>query len=280
MRPEPLKRSYLLRRLEPNKMLSRLTWTALLGLGLAACSGGVPVDPGTGGSGATTSAATTGGGSGGDGPMPLDGGVKSFAHLGPGGEILGVGVVVPVKSFENVPAFDPAFETTVGIEMPESVRDKTFIQLLRINWISGGHGPAPYGKPHFDLHFYRGTMDEVSAITCFDTSPFPAAILASGYETPSTCVSGMGYHAWPSVDIVGNTFSASIILGYAAQKMVFIEPMITRELFLGRKSFELDIPRPASAGGAQTLYPSHLTATYAPVGDTYSFEFDHFETID
>jgi hypothetical protein len=255
-------------------MTHRLTWMTVLGLGLAACSSGAPVDPGTGGSsGTSSSSGATGGGAAGSG-------VTSFAHLGDQGEILGVGAVVPVKSFEDVPDFDPAFEGTVGIEMPDSVRDKTFIQLLRINWLSGGHGPGPYGKPHFDLHFYRGTMDEVSAITCFDTSPFPAAILASGYETPSTCVSGMGYHAWPTADIVSNTFSASIILGYAAQKMVFIEPMITRALFLARKSFELNIPRPASAGGAKTLYPSHLTATYAPLTDTYAFEFDHFETID
>jgi hypothetical protein len=244
------------------KMMNRSTWLSLLGLGLglAACSGG--------------------GGGGDSSTPPVDAGVTSFAHLSAQGEILGVGAVVPVKSFENVPDFDPAFQGTLGIEMPESVRDKTFIQLLRINWLSGGHGPSPYGKPHFDLHFYRGTKEEVSAITCFDTSPFPPEILASGYETPSTCVAGMGYHAWPSADIVSNTFSASIILGYAAQKMVFIEPMITRELFLARKSFQLAIARPASAGGAKTLFPSHLTATYVAASDAYSFEFDQFETID
>jgi hypothetical protein len=235
-------------------------------LGLAACSGSAPISPGADGGGGSA--------------PPVGGPVTSFAHVTDQGEILGVGAVVPVKSFENVPDFDPAFQGTIGIEMPESVRDKTFVQLLRINWISGGHGPSPYGKPHFDLHFYRGTMEQVSAINCFDTSPFPAEILASGYETPTTCVSGMGYHAWPSADIISNTFSASIILGYAAQKMVFIEPMITRELFLARKSFELNIARPASAGGAKTLYPSHLTVTYAPVGDAYTFELNHFEPID
>ena len=90
----------------------------------------------------------------------------------------------------------------------------------------------------------------------------------------------MGYHAWPSTDIESNTFSASIILGYAAQKLVFIEPMITRELLLARSSFELAITRPASAGGATTLFPSHLTATYAAATDTYELEFDHFEPID
>lgn len=247
-------------------MVIRLTWLLLVGLGLSACSGGAPISPGAGGGDASS--------------PPVGNGVTSFAHVTDQGEILGVGVVVPVKSFENVPDFDPAFQGDIGVEMPAQVRDKTFIQLLRINWLSGGHGPAPYGAPHFDLHFYRGTKEEVSAITCFDTSPFPPQILASGYEKPSTCVSGMGYHAWPSADIASNTFSASIILGYAAQKMVFIEPMVTRELFLARKSFELAITRPASAGGATTLFPSHLTASYDATADAYTFEFDHFETID
>jgi hypothetical protein len=258
--------------------LQCLTGLSLLGLalGLAACSSGAPVDPGAGGGGSETSS-----GAGGDASTPpANAGVTTFAHLGDQGEILGVGAIVPVKSFEDVPDFDPAFQGTIGIEMPASVRDKTFIQLLRINWLSGGHGPSPYGKPHFDLHFYRGTKEEVDAINCFDTSPFPAEILASGYETPTTCVAGMGYHAWPTADIVGNTFTASIILGYAAQKMVFIEPMVTRELFLARKSFALNIARPASTGGAKTLYPSHLTATYAAATDAYTFELDHFESID
>jgi hypothetical protein len=123
-------------------MVIRLTWLLLPALGLAACSGSAPISPGADGGGAST--------------LPVGGPVTSFAHVTAAGEILGVGAVVPVKSFENVPDFDPAFQGDIGIEMPAQVRDKTFIQLLRINWLSGGHGPSPYGAPHFDLHFYRG----------------------------------------------------------------------------------------------------------------------------
>jgi hypothetical protein len=90
----------------------------------------------------------------------------------------------------------------------------------------------------------------------------------------------MGYHAWPTADLAGDVFTASIILGYAAQKMVFIEPMVTREVLLSRQSFELPIARPASAGGAQTLYPSHLTASYDATTDTYRLEFNDFGSID
>ena len=77
--------------------MNRLKYSLLLGLCLAACPGCLPTAPGiedggTGGADAST--------------PPLDGLVKSFAHVSDAGQILGVGVVVPVASFENVPSDD------------------------------------------------------------------------------------------------------------------------------------------------------------------------------
>lgn len=223
-----------------------------------------------------TSSSSTGAGAGAPWTPPV---VTSFARLGAHDEILGVGVVVPVKSFEDLPAFDPAFENELGLEMPASVRDKTFIQLLRINWFQSGHGPAPYDQPHFDLHFFRGAAHDIDKITCVDTAPFPPSILVPGYETPSTCVPKMGYHAWPTADVTSGEFTASIILGYADQKMVFVEPMVSRDVFLARKTFERAIPAPASTGGDPTLFPTRLTATYEPSDDTYSLEFGAFVDV-
>jgi hypothetical protein len=257
-----LAKGWYQQRLEIKNMSHRLTWLSLLALGLVACSSGESAES----SGGTSSAHT-------DEP------VKSFAHVTPAGEILGVGAIVPVASFESVPDDDPTFHG-IGIEMPAEVRDKTFVQLLRINWLASGHGPSPYDEPHFDLHFYRGTNEEIDSIDCSEEGPFSAAILSPLYQAPTLCVSRMGYHAWPNADLATHAFSASIILGYYAQKMVFIEPMVTRARFLQRESFGLDIARPDSAGGAKTLYPSHLTATYDAAADAYTFELDHFETID
>jgi hypothetical protein len=254
-------------------LVNRLKSLVLLGLCLSASSGCA----------STSTPVVDGSRNDGGDALPdgssLDGLAKSVARVSDAGEILSVGVVIPVASFEKVASNDPAFQPDVGLEMPAHVRDKTFIRLLRINWLASGHGPAPYGAPHFDLHFYRRGKDEVNAISC-DTASFPPEILAGGYEPPSTCVPGMGYHAWPSQDLSSNTFTASIILGYAAQEMVFIEPMITREVFLARKSFELAIPRPISAGAATTLYPRQFSATYDAPSDAYVLEFSRFETID
>lgn len=240
------------------RRIHRLTCSSLLGLGLAACSGGETAGPSAQLFGET---------------------VTSFAHLGASGEVVGVGVVVRVKSFENAAAGQPS-DGDFLLEMPAATRDATFVQQLRVSWLASGHGPSPYGEPHFDLHFYRGSTAEVDAIDCSDTSPFPAAVLAKGYETPTLCVSRMGYHAWPSEDLASGTFTGSMILGYYAQKMVFLEPMITLDRFLERKSFELAIPRPASAGGAKTLYPSHVTLAYDATADAYTIEFDQLQAIE
>ncbi len=72
MYPEPLEHSRSPHRLETKNMTSRLMWISLLGLGLAACSGGAPVDPGAGGGGAGSTGGTGGtgnnGGTGGYNP--------------------------------------------------------------------------------------------------------------------------------------------------------------------------------------------------------------------
>ncbi len=240
-------------------MTYRLTWLSLLALGLVACSSGES--------------------SGGTSAAHADEPVKSFAHLGPEGEILGVGAIVPVSSFESVPDDDPTFHG-VGLEMPAEVRDKTFIQLLRINWLASGHGPSPYDEPHFDLHFYRGTNAEIDAIDCTEEGPFSAAILSPLYQAPTLCVSRMGYHAWPNADLASHAFQR------------LDHPRLLRaEDGLHRADGDAGALSPArelrarhrQAGlgrGAKTLYPSHLTATYDAAADAYSLELDHFETID
>jgi hypothetical protein len=272
--------------------MNHLTWIALSIVSLAACTAKDAEAPGaedtdtsgeTGSSPPDVTASNTS-----DSPSALpsepppagEPHVTSFSNVDDAGNILGVGVLIPVSFFETVPSDEPAFQGSVGVEMPADVRDKTFVQLLRINWLAGGHGPEPYHAPHFDLHFYRGSKAEVSAISCPDPEPFAAELLASGYETPSTCVAGMGYHAWPSADVAGGEFSASIILGYAAQRMVFIEPMVTQELLVSRQDFERDIVRPVSAGGASTLYPAHFSAKYSAADDSYRLEFSQFQSID
>lgn len=191
-----------------------------------------------------------------------------------------VGVILPIAAIEDAPADGP-FQDDLVLDMPALARDKTMLSQLRVNWLAHGHGPAPYADAHFDLHFYRGTSAEIDAIDCQDDGTFPPEVLTADHQTPDTCVSRMGYHAWPSADALpGAVFTASLILGYYAKQMVFIEPMISRDTLLARQDLELAISTPMTTGGPPTLYPTRMRARYVAAESAYHLEFDGFVAID
>jgi hypothetical protein len=196
------------------------------------------------------------------------------------GVVATVGVVVPLASIAQAPEDGP-FQNDLILNMPPQAREQTMLSQLRINWLAHGHGPTPYSAPHFDLHFYRGTNTQIDAIDCTDSRAFPASILTSDHADPSTCVAGMGFHSWPSADLEpGAAFTASLILGYYDQRIVFIEPMIAKSTLLSKQDFELAVSRPQSSGGAPTLYPTRMRGIYDAPTAGYRFEFDKFEPID
>lgn len=210
--------------------------------------------------------------------------VTSFARVAKvdGNDVVqSVGVIVPMAAFTSAPASHP-YQDDVVLEMPEIAVQQTIVHHLRANWLPSGHGPSPYGEAHFDLHFLRGTIDAIDAIECRANKSKPAADkLPDGYGPPDMCVDGSGDHAWPLADKEpGATFSASLIMGYWAGNVVFIEPMITKSLLLKKETFAMTIPKPASAGGETTLYPTHMTASFDGENERYTFEFDQLEPID
>jgi len=195
------------------------------------------------------------------------------------GIVRAVGIVVPVAAFSAAPANAP-FQDDLVLEMPDVAKEQTILNHVRVNWLAKGHGPTPYGEPHFDLHFQRGTVDEVDAISCRADGRLPdASLLPEGYGEPELCVDAMGQHSWPKAD-KGATWTGSIIMGYFAGKMAFIEPMISKAKILEKASFELAIAKPATAKGKATLYPRRLAAKYDAETKAYAFELDGFEPID
>lgn len=209
----------------------------------------------------------------------FEGSAKSYALVDNAtGVVVAVGFVVPLKSFETAPANAP-FQDDLVLEMPKVARDQTILNHVRVNWLSRGHGPS-YAAPHFDMHFQRGTIAEVDAVDCkADKRMPPATALPVGYGQPTLCVDAMGMHSWPDADHAAD-WKGSIIMGYWATKVSFIEPMISKAKLLDKKTFELPIAKPQSTGGAKTLYPRRLTSKYEASDETYSFELDKLEAID
>ena len=63
-----------------------------------------------------------------------------------------------------------------------------------------------------------------------------------------------------------------------ASFMSFVEPMITRELLLQRRSFTMQMPKSADLGRA-TRYPAEFLALYDQTTDAYNFVFTGFHPI-
>jgi Domain of unknown function (DUF5602) len=214
----------------------------------------------------------------------FSGTAKSFATVKSDGTVATVGVVFSMKAFTSAPQTHP-FQDDLVIDMPDVAKEQTLLHHLRANWLPAGHGPDPYGEAHFDFHFLRGTRAEIDAIDCADDTrtgkTMPTADkIPAGYGTPELCVSAMGYHSWPKADTSGGNFTGSLIMGYWEGNVVFLEPMIPMSTFEKKTTFEIPIAKPQSAGGATTLYPTRMVATWLEETEEYSFEFGAFETID
>jgi hypothetical protein len=206
--------------------------------------------------------------------------VTSFAMTTTAGVVSSVDVVVPYASLAAAPPDHP-FADDLILLMPDVVIQQTILEHLRVNWFFEGHGPVPYVQAHFDFHFFRGAVDTIDAILCRANTTLPTADkIPPGYGTPDVCADSQGYHAWPTKDLSGGTFTGSLVVGYWAGNIVFLEPMIPMATFAKKQSFELPIARPLSAGGKHTLYPGRANVKWDADASTYTIEIDTFAPID
>jgi hypothetical protein len=203
-----------------------------------------------------------------------------------GDSLLEVGAVVPLASIENSPAEVPMVWPPVpvaALDIPEVARQKSGLTHFTMYWEAGGHPPAAYMTPHFDFHFNSITPSERSAIDCADVSK-PAALPAA-YALPDIplppemrammgvpaliglCVPQMGMHAIPASDLDGkDPFRASMVIGYARGKPIFVEPMVAKAMLMERKSFDLVIPQVPALTGA---HPTRFHAEYDAAKQQY-----------
>ena len=125
---------------------------------------------------------------------------------------------------------------------------------LGLGWNPNGHEPEHiYDKPHFDLHFYMMTPEEVATIppyeqaaAKFDNWP-SAAYFPATYFNPGGGIPQMGTH-WVDVtsgEFNGQQFTQTFIHGSYDGKVTFWEPMITLEFLKNNSNYERSLPQPA-----------------------------------
>jgi hypothetical protein len=187
------------------------------------------------------------------------------------GNPIEVGVALDQAALHNLPASGTLggggheHYTSQLLSLPAG--HNTPYQFVELNWNPKGHG-GPYTAPHFDFHFYRISLDERNAIDpakpeyATRTANLPATEeLPAGYVsshqllnlTPAQAsVPRMGLHwvdmASPELPPKNQPFTATFILGSWDGKVIFDEPMITRDFILSQRDSTAarEIPVPAA----------------------------------
>jgi hypothetical protein len=210
-----------------------------------------------------------------------------------GTTVVAVGATVPLASIENAPDDEhmvwPPVMATV-LRMPESSQEQAGLTEVTVFWEPHGHPPGPYLTPHFDFHFYTITRADRTAIDCIDetkpsvlpagyslvdvTLPPPLAEMAGEGPLIGLCVAEMGMHSLLTSELEStDQFRGSMVIGYYHAAPIFVEPMLSRELLLEKRSFDLPIP---SIPGMDGVYPRAFRAEYDAQQQLYHFVFSDF----
>ena len=204
-----------------------------------------------------------------------------------GTRLVEFGVTLPLESVENVPetmtmVWPPA--PMAILALPDGVEEFSGFTHFELNWEHHGHPPETFTTPHFDFHFYTVPTESISEIDCNDlTKPED---LPSGYSLPDAidperrlltglCVPSMGMHAMHADDLASSElFTATMLIGYYSQELIFIEPMVSRARLLEAKDFSLDIPSLPASENAR--YPTRFDAEFDESSRTYRMAFSEF----
>lgn len=127
-------------------------------------------------------------------------------------------------------------------------------KFVLLNWNPNGHEPATiYDKPHFDIHFYASTPEEVLAIGPYEVDSVkfnnvpPPHYLPGSYVNTGHNLQQMGAH-WvdgAAPELHGKPFTETFIMGSFDGRVTFYEPMITLDFLKNEKKYERTIPVPS-----------------------------------
>jgi hypothetical protein len=192
----------------------------------------------------------------------------SWIHVDGKNKPLEVGITINEAALNSVPVGQQdedghdMHENSFLVPLPALAKEVTPFKTIMLDWNPAGHPPADiYTLPHFDLHFYMVSKEEIMNMTDMDKLE---ADPASGYipanHLPGPGVPMMGKHwidpASPEMQ-PGGTFSQTFLYGSYDSKVVFYEPMITLDFLKNTTHFERTIPQPAKYQQAG-YYPTKM----------------------
>lgn len=182
-----------------------------------------------------------------------------------------IGVALTTSALTGLPSSDAEWQ----LPMPSGVVTPPWDHVV-IDWNAQGHPPAVYGLPHFDFHFYTISASEQAGIQGGqDTVTVPAVDVPRDYASGVMAVPDMGVH-WVdtlAAEFHGKTFDHTLIYGFYHGKMVFEEPMVTRD-FLASDSTATAIIKEPEQFQTSGRYPAMYTVHPDPATGTVRVSLD------
>jgi len=209
--------------------------------------------------------------------------IRSWAKTD-GGKLTAIGVTFDENALKDLPTEPPPGEegTWHVLPVPAEAANSVFTHIL-VNWNPRGHEPSKiYDIGHFDFHFYLMPEKDREAITAKgdDTArsykALPADEMPNGYVVaPNSAVPAMGAHLVDprSHEFHGKSFTKTFLYGIYDGRIIFLEPMITRDYLATKPNVteELVLPTKFAKSGR---YPTKYTVKYDPETKEYTIALE------
>ena len=161
-------------------------------------------------------------------------------------------------------------------EFPES---GTLWDHLGLDWNPNGHPPpAVYDVPHFDVHFYMIDPATRRAVPGGVDPVVPEGrYVPDGYLPDAISVPEMGVHWFDSAapEFNDGAFTHTVIYGFTAGEMAFLEPMITRA-FLETRTSVSQAEVQAEEVQRSGYYPGEFSIVYDSANRQYDLFLSSF----
>ena len=242
------------------------------------------------------------------------GDVASFAELQPTGAPTTLGIAISADALASLPpepsdhhhcfdrdgdgvtshATECAHTHEFVIPLPDAVsqRDDVPFKWVLLNWNMHGHmPPGIYDVPHFDVHFFIQSIEDVFAIhdgpcgpemvNCdhFATAklPLPDGLMHPDFKDVDAVAPAMGNHL---IDLDGHEFhgmpfTMSWIYGVYGGRVTFYEQMVALDFLQSRPNACAPIKATPSVAVAG-YYPTQRCVRYDAASDAYVVSLEGF----
>lgn len=213
---------------------------------------------------------------------------RTYVTLDEAGTPTAVGVRLGADALDAMPIGPmPATEEFV-LALPSQAAPTVFDHVT-LDWNSHGHNPEHgFDVPHIDVHFYL--VDEATRASIDPFAPgyldVPRYLdkasrlpdrryLPAGYEPGDDPILGtvprMGLHWIDTAQQHEHHFTETVLHGSWDGRLIFVEPMMTRDWLTGRPRLHEELPQP-EAYQYTGLYPTTYAVNWDDAAGEYIVE--------